>query len=95
MDNIVVIDGELSLTSCIDGDMDLLSTLDGEIDKVIYIHTGVVYDGDYVVTPLVNSQVILDTSGKLMRDDVTVLKVPFYETSNPAGGNTAYIGENV
>ncbi len=53
------------------------------------------YTGDYIITPLVNDQVILETQGKLMDDDVTVLRVPYLETSNPSGGNTAYIGEYV
>ena len=95
MNNIVVIDGEVTLLSGIDGEMSLFTPLDGEIEKVIYISTGVVYDGDYIVTPLVNDPVILNTNGKLMTDDVTVLKVPYLETANPSGGNTAYIGENI
>ena len=85
MNNIVVIEGELSLTSCICG----------EIDKVIFVDTQrQVYPGPYEVTPLVNDQVLLATEGLYMEDDVTVLRVPYLETSNPAGGNTAYIGEH-
>lgn len=84
--NIVVIEGEITLNHLIEG----------EIDKVIYVDSDRdVYTGDYIVTPLVNDPVILLTNGKYMEDDVTVLKVPYLETSNPAGGNTAYIGENV
>ena len=96
MDHIVVIEGEVSLTSTICGDLDLISTIDGEIEKVFFVdYNRVVYDGDYIVTPLVNNPVILETNGKYMEDDVTVLKVPYLETANASGGNTAYIGENV
>lgn len=56
--------------------------------------TGVVaetYKGEYEVTPGV-SDVFLYTKDKLMEDDVTVHPVPFYEVSNPSGGNTITIG---
>lgn len=51
------------------------------------------YDGPYEVTPLVASDVVLETRKKLMRDDVTVRKIPQYEVSNDAGGYTLTIGE--
>lgn len=50
------------------------------------------YTGEYEVTPQARSDVVLDTSGKLMTDDVTVFEIPYYETTNPAGGYTAIIG---
>lgn len=95
--NYVVIEGELNLSHLVCGEMTLSHLIDGVIDKVIAIDSGQRphYQGDYIITPLVNDQVILETQGKLMDDDVTVLRVPYLETSNPAGGNTAYIGEHV
>lgn len=57
---------------------------------VEYIPQGA-YDGQYTVEPLVHSNVILDTRGKSMARDITVLKVPYSETSNEKG-ITAYIG---
>lgn len=51
------------------------------------------YTGEYTVTPSLDAQ-ILDTQGKAMRDDVVVLEIPYYETSNPQGGYTAIIGGN-
>lgn len=96
MEQIVVIEGELNLLSVLDGEMALNTLIDGEMDKVFYVDTQrQVYPGPYVVTPLVNNDVLLETEGLYMEDDVTVLKVPYLETSNPAGGNTAYIGEYV
>ena len=96
MQQIVVIEGELALEHLICGEIDLQSVIEGEIDKVLYVDTQrQVYPGPYVVTPLVNNEVLLETEGLYMEDDVTVLKVPYLETSNPAGGNTAYIGEYV
>lgn len=54
---------------------------------------GTPYRGEYTVKPLPFEQTVLDTDGKLMRDDVTVLEIPFYQTSNPSGGYTAIIGD--
>ena len=50
------------------------------------------YEGEYEVTPRTEEQV-LATRNKRMLDDVTVHEIPYYETSNPQGGVTVYIGE--
>ena len=48
------------------------------------------YEGDYEITPKVDSQV-MKTKNKKMEDNVTVLAIPYYETSN-LSGKTVYIG---
>lgn len=53
------------------------------------------YDGEYVVTPRAWNETILPTKEKQMRDDVTVLRVPYYETHNDKDGMTAYIANEV
>ena len=50
-----------------------------------------IYTGEYTVIPKFMDQ-NLDTSGKLMIDDVSVKAIPLSITSNLSGGNTAYIG---
>ena len=50
------------------------------------------YDGSYEIAPVANAEVILSTTGKKMLDDVTVLEIPYYETSNESGGYTVIIG---
>lgn len=52
------------------------------------------YTGEYTVTPRARQQVVLDTQGKRMSEDVTVLKVPYYETGN-LYGDTVYIAMEV
>lgn len=52
------------------------------------------YQGSYVVTPKANSQTVLETKGKTMSDDVTVVEIPYYETSN-ISGSTVYIANEV
>lgn len=49
------------------------------------------YTGDYIITPMPYESQTMDTRNKLMRDDVTVLAIPYFETSNTSG-ITIYIG---
>lgn len=55
---------------------------------------GDTYDGSYEVTPKAWEVQTLATEGKLMLDDVTVFKVPYYETSNVFDGLTVFIAED-
>ena len=48
------------------------------------------YIGSYTVTPKVHAQ-FLNTKDKIMRDNVSILEIPYYETSNLTG-KTVYIG---
>ncbi len=50
------------------------------------------YDGPYEVTPKADRATVLETEGKLMDDNVTVLRVPYHVNSNQYG-KTAYIAE--
>ena len=49
------------------------------------------YGGDYVVTPRVYEQ-YLPTTDRLLRNDVTIKKIPLLRTRNAAGGDTINIG---
>ena len=50
------------------------------------------YTGQYSVTPLPNIDQILKTKNKLLKEDVIVEQIPYYETTNDAGGYTVIIG---
>ena len=52
------------------------------------------YDGEYAVTPTVQSQT-LPTKKKVMAEDVTIKEIPYFDVSNNAGGSTVYIGNEV
>lgn len=52
------------------------------------------YEGDYVVTPKVNSQTI-PTKGRIMSEDVTVKAIPYFDVSNTSGGSTVYIAKEI
>jgi hypothetical protein len=52
------------------------------------------YAGPYEVTPKAWEAQTLATKDKLMAEDVTVFKVPYYETSNLYDGLTVFIAED-
>lgn len=52
------------------------------------------YEGDYEVTPKADKEQILATQHKFMIEDVTVKKVPYFQTSNEYG-ETVYIASEV
>ena len=51
------------------------------------------YTGEYSATPKVEEETVLQTEGRKMIKDVTVRKIPQYEVSNQAGGETLIIGD--
>ena len=92
----LVLDGELTLITVLDGELANLLELDGELGVVLQGGGSIYpwYDGETEVTPKAYSEVVLDTDGKVMPSDVTVFRVPYYETSNPTG-LTVYIASEV
>lgn len=66
------------------------------VDGLVQVITGGdVYEGPYEVTPRAHNEVVLQTTNKTMEGDVTVRRVPYYETSNLFDGKTAYIAEEI
>ena len=53
------------------------------------------YSGIYTVTPKAKESQVLPTAKTVLLNDVTVKKVPLYQTSNTSGGNTVYIATEV
>lgn len=51
------------------------------------------YDGPTTVRPEAHELQILQTEKKAVMENIMVLPIPYFETSNPYGGNTVYIGE--
>lgn len=64
----------------------------GEVERVVV--GAEPYQGEYVVTPKTEAQT-LETKDKTLSENVQVLKIPFFSTSNNSGGNTVYIGSEV
>lgn len=65
---------------------------DGEVGTVTEVIGGEFprYEGNYVVTPTMSQQK-LETKNRVLSDDITVKKIPLYETTNLSGGTTVYI----
>ena len=55
---------------------------------------GPAYDGEYIVTPKTTEQT-LSTANKVLREDVLINKIPYFEVGNNSGGDTVYIGSEV
>lgn len=51
-----------------------------------------VYTGQYEVTPLPAVEQILRTRNKVLKHDIVINPIPYYEVSNEAGGITVSIG---
>ena len=93
----------LSEPITITAELDPQVTLKGSFSGVLSLHGSLTapssapvptYTGAYEVTPLAHSAVVLETEGLKMTDDVTVFKIPYYDTSNPYG-TTVYIAEDI
>lgn len=83
-----------SLSGRISGGCTLSGSLssDGGLSGKISVSTEYdSYDEDYEVIPNAFNTQILHTANKVLRQDVTVEKVPYYETSNVQNGITVYI----
>lgn len=82
--------------SCEGGLTGTLSTEGGLVGK---LSIGVIdhdpYTGDYEVIPRAFDAQILPTANKLLKEDMVVLKIPYYETSNAQMGKTVYIADEV
>lgn len=50
------------------------------------------YDGPYSVISVPREMQILQTNNKVMTENLIVLPISYFETSNPKGGLTVYIG---
>lgn len=85
MQEIVVIDGEITLENVLDGEVELEAITD--LDPEVVLSTGGAvyphYTGSYTVTPSGSVQT-LDTSDKVMDDDVTVEAVQAGSATTPA-----------
>lgn len=51
------------------------------------------YTGSYEVTPKAFESQTLETSDKILTDDIVISEVPYYETANATGGVTSYIAK--
>ena len=94
MDKVMMVPMTVSIAPAIDFTIQTPTNINFGIDVAIVAGGGKPYTGDYVVTPKAHEQTVLPTKRKIMADDVTVLEIPYWETSN-ISGKTVYIAEEV
>jgi hypothetical protein len=69
--------------------------IDFTYEEFLFISdSGGTYEGDYTITPKIDAQTMA-TKGLVMREDVTVKAIPFYNVSNTSGGSTVYIAKEI
>lgn len=80
--------------------VDNCATVNGEIRTRAELHGTVqilkeheTYEGTYNIVPKGVTQTLY-TTDKLMKENVVVEKIPYYEVSNDSDGITAIIGGN-
>ena len=83
-----------SFSTNLRSDNQKIGTTFSEFQEISVIDEIETYDGPYVVTPAIDSQV-LPTAQKRMIDNMTVKAIPYFQTSNPQMGETVYIGSEV
>lgn len=84
------ISGDVRIIGSVTGTIGDVSTVSGDV-VIPILRDADVYEGDYDITPRLE-ELILETNRKLMKDNVTVRKIPVIYTSNPQGGQTVIIG---
>lgn len=83
---------DIELTDNIEIELELAGKVDFEFEAMTTdIIGGEEYVGDYEVTPT-NKDVVVDTDGKVLSEDIVVKAVPTYTVTNTAGGTTFIIG---
>lgn len=96
MSEILTLDGEITgnivQTHSITGDISSALSIQGAISPGQLAPRFPIYDGIYEVTPLAQLDIVLDTANKILQNNVTVNKIPYFQTSNLSGGYTATIG---
>lgn len=97
--------GDVRTRASIEGEVRVKATLTADISSKCVIGDVTVgrvvirkveadpYEGEYIVTPSGESQ-ILETENKKMLNDVQVKAIPYYDVSNEYG-RTIYIGGDI
>lgn len=85
-------------TECLTGTIHPIVQIRGSLSPAINLTGHVcmpdgydIYSGDYNIIPETFSQTI-ESKNKVMKNDVTIAGIPFYEVSNTEGGTTCIIG---
>ncbi|MFI3173721.1 MAG: hypothetical protein R3Y53_00795 [Bacillota bacterium] len=82
----------MGYTICVAGKVSYIQTAQKEGGSSTSYET---YDGSYEVIPQAFRTPILNTSNKLLTQDVVVAEIPYSVTQNNSGGNTVHIAKEM
>lgn len=85
--------GVVSVESTLHGEINSRETMDGALSIPKRLPEYEKWDGPHKFTSDVAETVTYETKDKVMKDNIVVLKVPYYEVSNEKG-TTVYIGKD-
>lgn len=94
INNKVVLSAQLSNLLNISAGIGTTDSIIGAQVQIPKVIMSEVYSGDYEIKPQAHHDIILDTNGKTLIENVVVKKIPYYETSNETG-YTVYIANEV
>lgn len=83
---------ELKALPVLEGILSEVPTIYGELSDVVAYKS---YTGDYRIIPLFGQDITLQTENRVLKDDMVVKQIPYFETPTPDGGTTVYIGTEV
>ena len=89
--DMITLSGDIGPPDFYDGTLSGSGAFHGELGVFLTSGPKEIYDGETVVTPRAAGDVVLPTKDTVVKEDITVRQIPFYATSNEAGGNTIYI----
>lgn len=88
-----ILESEEELNILINDEEEIDISMENDVIKVISDDVEK-YEGIYDITPQAFQNQELYTKDKLLKENITVKEIPFFETSNQYG-NTIYIGSEV
>lgn len=89
--DVIALSGDIGPPDFYDGTLSGSGSFQGELGVFLTSGPRKNYEGETVVVPKAASDVVLPTKDTYVPDDITVRKVPSYQTENASGGKTVYI----
>ena len=89
----IMLNGDMENLQYRDGVLSSSGSFQGELG--VFLKEGLPdgYTGETTVIPRARNDIVLPTKDTVVLEDITVKQVPYYATSNEAGGNTIYIAK--
>lgn len=89
----IMLNGDMAALQYHDGFLSGSGSFQGEMG--VFMNAGMpdAYEGETTVIPKAREDIVLPTRDTVVREDITVKQVPYYATSNEAGGKTIYIAK--